>query len=147
MHCTTPFDLKSSEQQVLKNVRDLIGYESVSESVLEFGPLWLVDKAISQEKENNKVKDRTDAAYEPVDVPSLPKGSNIISSHAFYQVKKDGVDEKLKLKCRLVPHGNRYKQKDEIRKDSATCPILHHTNHPLYPCTLQLLLRNLGYQW
>lgn len=42
------------------------------------------------------------------------------SSHFFFQIKTDGESDRLKLKCRFVPHGNWDKEKDDIRKDSAT---------------------------
>lgn len=115
-----PFRLKSSEQEVLRHVRDVIGTETVSESRLQFAPQWLISKSIQKEKDNYQKKE----AYEEVDVRTLPKGSNIISSHHFFQVKNDGDEETLKLKCRLVPHGNRDKDKDEVRKDSSTAQFL-----------------------
>ena len=51
---------------------------------------------------------------------SIPGGANIISSHHFFQVKTDGEEDKLRLKCRMAPHGNRDRDKESVRKDSAT---------------------------
>ena len=78
--------------------------------------LSIIEKAIQNEK-NNFIEKK---AFREVNVKSLPKGANLISSHCFFQVKTDGESGKLKLKCRLVPHGNRDREKDKIRKDSAT---------------------------
>lgn len=59
----------------------------------------------------------------------IPKCSNLIGLHHFFDVKNDGKDDKLKLKCRLTPHGNRDKDKKDIRKDSSTAqfPIIRLT--------------------
>lgn len=50
----------------------------------------------------------------------IPKGSNLIRSNYFVEDKKDGNDDKLKLKCRLAPNGNRDSYEEDIRKDSST---------------------------
>ena len=59
-------------------------------------------------------------AFEELHIRDIPKNANLISSHCFFQIKFDGHDKKLKLKCRLVPHGNKDKEKDNIRSDSST---------------------------
>ncbi len=50
----------------------------------------------------------------------------IVSSHHFFNVKFDGETGKLKLICRIVPHGNKDDLKDEIGSDSSTAqfPII-----------------------
>ena len=111
-----PTELQSHEQEVLRKIREIVGDQPVSESKLQFAPRWILDKAIAKEKANYKEKE----AYRPVSIRSLRRGSNIISSHHFFHVKTDGEEGKLKLKCRLVPHGNRDAEKDSICKDSAT---------------------------
>ena len=83
---------------------------------LEFAPRWIIEKAIQNEK-NNFIEKK---AFKQINVKSLPKGANLISSHCFLQIETDGESGKLKLKCRLVPHGNRDREKDKIRIDSAT---------------------------
>ena len=108
--------LKSGEQEVLRGIKDVIGFEPVTEAKIRFAPRWIVEKAIMSELENYTEKE----AYEEVHVKSLPKDANLISSHCFFQIKYDGDEDILKLKCRLVPHGNRDKDKDEVRKDSNT---------------------------
>lgn len=109
-------ELKSSEQEVLRGIKDIIGFEPVTEAKIRFAPRWVVEKAIMKELENYTEK----KAYEEVHVKDLPKDANLISSHCFFQIKYDGDEDILKLKCRLVPHGNRDKDKDEVRKDSNT---------------------------
>lgn len=57
--------------------------------------------------------------YEITHEQQVPKNANVISSHVAYKIKID-EDESLKLKDRICPHGNRDKEKDVIRKDSAS---------------------------
>lgn len=109
-----PYSLKSSEQLVLRNILNSVGSGPFTEFQLQFAPRWLLNKSISQEKVNYK------DAYEEVDIRTLSRSANIISSHHFFEVKNTGTRDSLKLKCRLVPHGNRDKDKDKVRKDSAT---------------------------
>ncbi len=109
-----PLPLESSEQEVLKQIRKVIGDKAVSEKKLQFAPRWIIDKAIDAEKMNYK------ASVEPICRLKLPRDSNIVSSHHFFVVKFDGESGKLKLRCRVVPHGNRDQLKNELRSDSST---------------------------
>ena len=81
---------------------------------LEFIPRWIIDKAIESERENYK------SAFEEVHLSDLPRHSNVISSHHFFLEKVDGKKNEFRLKCRLVPHGNRDRDKDILRTDSST---------------------------
>lgn len=85
--------------------------------MLQFVPQCIISQSIQQEKENYKF------FYEKVYCLQLPFRSSIISSHNFLQVKKNGTDDKLKLKTWLVPYGNRDKEKGTIRKDSAITQV------------------------
>ena len=88
----------------------------MSEFRFQFAPRWLDEKSIATEKDNlTRTK-----AYVEVAHKDIQKNGNIICSHHFFNVKQDGEQDKLKLKCRLVPHGNKDVDKDEVRKDSAT---------------------------
>lgn len=58
-------------------------------------------------------------AYLEVDENSIPRNSNIISSHVVYKVKTEEEGHH-RLKARICPHGNRDHLKDDVRKDSAT---------------------------
>ena len=113
--------MESSEQEILRGIKDVIGLQPVTLSQIQFAPQWIVKKAIQKELENYTYK----KAFEEIEISELPRYANLISSHCFFQVKYDGV-ENIKLKCRLVPHGNRDKQKHLVRKDSCTAqfPII-----------------------
>lgn len=115
-----PFSLTTCEQQVLRNMRSVIGYQPATEFQLQFAPRWILDKSISVEKTNYQ----SEEAYEEVDIRRLPSRRNLISSHHFFQIKKDGDGDNLKLKCRLVPHGNRDRDKDSVRKDSSSAQFI-----------------------
>lgn len=112
--------LERTEQEELKRLKAVVGEEEVSEFKLQFAPRWLLDAAIEAER-NNYIEQK---AIEKVSIKSLPPRSNIISSHHFFKVKTHGETGKLRLKCRLVPHGNRDKDKDSIRSDSSTAQFL-----------------------
>ena len=109
-----PHDLESIEQEILRQLHDLVGNVQMSEADLHFLPCWIIDKAIAKEMENYK------DAFREVEWMHLPKCSNVISSHHFFDVKLDGRERKYKLRCRLVPHGNRDRYKNELRTDSST---------------------------
>lgn len=44
---------------------------------------------------------------------------NVVTTHVVYKLKTGG-DGTRKLRARIVPHGNREKEKDSIRKDSSS---------------------------
>ena len=117
-----PVRLESSEQSILQSLRTIVGDKPVSEFRLQFAPRWLLDKSIETEKQNYFAEN----AYEEVYIKTLPRSANIISSHHFFQIKHDGSADKLKLKCRMTPHGNQDDEKDFVRKDSRTAqfPII-----------------------
>lgn len=72
--------LQSTEQILLRQIRDIIGCDPVTESKLQFAPRWILDKAIVKEKANYSYQD----AYIPVSIRNVPRNSNIISSHHFF---------------------------------------------------------------
>ena len=115
-----PTSRKTSEQEILKRAREVLGEKPLSEHQLQFVPQWVIDKSIAKEKENYN------GAYEELHISQLPPNANLISSHHFFQLKHEGETDKLRLQCRLVPHGNRDRDKDSVRKDSATAqfPII-----------------------
>ena len=109
-----PTSLKKPEQEILKRAREVLGEKPLSEHQLQFVPQWVFDKAIAKEKKNYN------GAYEELRISQLPPNANLISSHHLFQLKHEGETDKLELKCRLVPHGNRDRDRDSVRKDSAT---------------------------
>jgi Reverse transcriptase (RNA-dependent DNA polymerase) len=86
------------------------GHEATG-SKLSWVPDWVLDKALSVESANwlPIVKE---ILYQDVSPQE-----NIISSHTLYRVKV-ADDGKLSLKARIVPHGNRDMEKENIRGDS-----------------------------
>jgi len=110
-----PLTLESSEQHILSQIKEVYGYDPVTKSKLKFVPSWVLDAAEAKEKENYMESIRV------VDRKNIPRNANVISSHFFFKLKKiDGEGDKLELKCRCVPHGNRDKIKQELRSDSST---------------------------
>jgi Reverse transcriptase (RNA-dependent DNA polymerase) len=109
----TTLDREITEQMLLKQIQAAIGDYEVSITQLKCAPTWLLDKAVTTEKENYL------KACRPIKLLDLPPRSNVISSHHFFSIKKTS-DGNLKLKCRMVPHGNRDREKAGLRTDSAT---------------------------
>ena len=56
-----------------------------------------------------------------VSVNKVPKGSNLVTSHVIYKVQAND-DGSLKMKARIAPHGNKDKDRDLLKTDSAQCP-------------------------
>lgn len=61
-------------------------------------------------------------AYELVEIDELPPDANVIASHVVFKVK-DNPDCTLRLKARLVLHGNRDKDRFKVRRDSASAEL------------------------
>ena len=56
-----------------------------------------------------------------VSIDKVPKDSNVITSHVIYKVKAND-NGSLKMKARIAPHGNKDKDRFELKTDSAQCP-------------------------
>lgn len=113
--------LQSYEKTILKQLAETSRFEPVSENKLQFATRWVIDKSIQKEK-SNYIGQRT---FQPIRMSSLPRNANLKSSHHFFELKLDGKKDILKLKCRLVPHGNRDRQKDYLRTDSVTTQFVY----------------------
>jgi Reverse transcriptase (RNA-dependent DNA polymerase) len=105
-------NMEMVEQCLLQQGHDAEASKEVPPSQLSFLPPWLIDKAVNAEKAIYS------KAVEEVKYSSIPPGSNIISSHCFLKIKFD--TGRFRLKCRMVPHGNRDAEKESIRADSST---------------------------
>jgi Reverse transcriptase (RNA-dependent DNA polymerase) len=105
--------LHATEQSILLRIQAAIGDSDVSASQLQWVPQWILDKAVKGEQTNYLT------ACSPVHFRDLPAQSNAISSHFFFSIKQSS-DGHLKLKCRMVPHGNRDREKAGLRTDSST---------------------------
>jgi hypothetical protein len=109
-------DLSRVEQSLLAEAFDAVGSKDVSSSALSFFPPWVIEKAVETERHNymNIVEETSYAQAGP--------HSNILSTHSFLKIKFEYGS--YRLKCRLVPHGNRDEEKDALRKDSSTAQSL-----------------------
>lgn len=77
---------------------------------LQFAPRWIIKTVIDEEMKAYQSQN----TFKECDIRSLPKHENIFSLYSFFQTNKDGDDNKLKLKLRLVSHGNRDNGKSSI---------------------------------
>lgn len=113
-------ELKSMEQQLLRSGYDVLGSANMSRREVEFLPNWMIERSINKEKEGYQ------DVYQQLKREDVPRGANVITSHAFFQIKPAADKDTLRLKCRLVPHGNRDKEKESLRSDCATAqfPII-----------------------
>lgn len=107
-------DITSEEQQLMKEMRDVIGNSQVTRKKLEFSPEWVIQKVLQAENDNNWKKENKETPEGQVE-----SNSNEKISHVIYKIKVN-EDGTLKLKARICPRGNRDELKDEVRKDSAT---------------------------
>lgn len=110
-------NLSSDLQTVLKAVQSEIGSRQVTISSLEFAPDWLIDDSIKSELDTNWID-----AYTSIPLKELPKSANIIGSHFVFKIKED-ESHQLKMKARLVLHGNRDRDRYSVRRDSASADL------------------------
>ena len=115
-----PPELESTEQILLRQMVEVVVFQPVTEHKIHFAPRGITDKTIESERKNYERKN----AFIPVSIKSIPRGSNIISSHHILQIKKDGEEDRLKLKCRQVLHRNMKYEKDCLRTDSSIAQFI-----------------------
>lgn len=109
--------LQSNEKAILHDIYANIGPRQVSSSALAFAPSWVVEKAMNDEHDKNW-KD----AYEEANERDLAEDANIVSSHSIFKVKKDDLGN-MKLKGRIVIHGNHDADRDKVRADCAAADM------------------------
>lgn len=109
--------LESQRQMILKQMKGKIGSRQVTHSSLEFWPNWILDQALNSELTTN-----WKGVYTTVHETCIPHGANVISSHIVFKTKDD-EDGNLKLKARLVLHGNRDRDRFSVRRDSASVDL------------------------
>lgn len=109
--------LKSEKQALLQQIEKQIGSKQVTAAALQFAPDWVMLDAIESELSENW-KD----AYLEVNANNLSKDANVIGSHFVFKVKAD-IDGSLKLKARLVLHGNRDRDRFTVRRDSSSADL------------------------
>ena len=103
-------------QRLLRQMLDRVGHKQVSLAhATDLTAPWLVKASFTQELVNWK------DAYELIPLNRLPKNANYIRSHAFCHIKRlssDDSNSSLRLKTRIVLHGNEDKERTDIRKDT-----------------------------
>ena len=109
--------ISSDKSRILNEIHGVIGSHQVTAGKLAFAPPWISEQAFETEHKNN-----WSHAYKEVPEREVPRFANVISSHVVYKVKTNEMGNR-ELKARIVPHGNRDKEKDTIRKDSATAQL------------------------
>lgn len=63
------------------------------------------------------------AGFERIPMSRIPRDANVIGSHVLYEIK---VLENCSLYCkaRITPHRNHDSEKDNLKTDSAMCPLI-----------------------
>lgn len=110
--------LGSTEQSLLREIEEHIGTRQVTRRGLESVPEWLVKKAM-----NNEVEENWKSAIEEVGTQGMPDDANILSTHFVFNIKKSEQGHRT-LKARLVVHGNRDEDKDDVRKDAMAADMM-----------------------
>lgn len=110
--------LCSQEDTILRDMKEKIGTNQVTASAIAFAPNWIVEKAMRAEHDQNWVD-----AYEEVPESELPRNANVISSHVIFKIKTED-DGSLRLKGRIVVHGNRDADRELVRSDSAAADMM-----------------------
>ena len=75
-------------------------------------PVW----STCRDKESTFVR-----TVRKVSMEKIPRNANVITSHVIYEVKVND-DGPLKMKARIAPGGNKDKDRNILKTDSAECP-------------------------
>lgn len=77
---------------------------------MELALNWILEKAGKSELGNSRMD-----AYIHVNESEVPPSGNVITSDYDYNVKSE--ENGKRLKARLCPHGNRYRFKNNVRRE------------------------------
>ena len=122
VHCGVPSpgeaeQMRLAEYSALRDARNTAGPGPHTErTIRNLLPAWIVDKAIQAEIGVYS------KAVQSIERRNLPPRPNIVHSHALFTIKLES-QERLRLKCRLVPHGNRDGERHTVRKDSNSASL------------------------
>jgi hypothetical protein len=107
-NASTIDDRSRVEQRLLAEAFDAVGSKEVSSSALSFLPPLVIEKAVETERQNymNVIEETSYAQAGPQ--------ANVFSTHSFFKIKFENGN--FRLKCRLVPHGNRDEEKMHCEK-------------------------------
>ena len=109
--------LKEQEQTILQRVRVAAGPGPHSQKAIrDLLPSWIVDKAVQTETSQYRT------AVEEVSSRTVRRTANIVRSHFVYNIKLESGNI-YRLKARLVPHGHRDAEKDQVRSDSSSASL------------------------
>ena len=108
-------ELQSSERELIKKYFEAFGHAEFMLHQAQGLPPFATRNAYEKEEKSFKKTVTT------VTVSQVPKDANIVTSHVLYKVKKCD-DASLTLKARIAVHGNKDRDKDILKTDSATCP-------------------------
>lgn len=123
---------QSGEQSVLQGLYKNLKGKQLYEHELENITSWIIAKWIQYERDNYSREN----CWKEVRRRDLPNSANIFSSHHFFEIKTHDTSDHLRLKFRLVRHGNHDDDKGQIRNDADTAQfpvirflLLHVTIH------------------
>lgn len=105
-------ELKMNTVTELDRLFKIFGKTQVTKNKMDVAPPWLVRKSVAEEIDQN-----WKSAYEEIEEKDFARTANVIGSHMVYKIKKG--ENEMRLKARLLPHGNRDCQKGRIRNNSA----------------------------
>jgi len=108
-------ELSSLEADAIQIYFSVFKFKEFLQSHAQGLPQFIIQNAYEKEETSFKKTVRS------IHCSKVPQFSNVISSHVLYKVKKMD-DGSMKMKARIAPHGNKDKFKNDVKKDSATCP-------------------------
>lgn len=116
VHLEVPFTevIASDEQNVFKEMYEVVGGSQVTGKKLNIAPLWILAKVVEWEVESNRI-----VVYTEIREIDVLQDANVTTFHFVYKINSEekGVNT---LKAGLCPHGNKDRFKKSVRKDSAT---------------------------
>ena len=108
-------ELDSNAQEDLQKYSDRFGGKDFMLHQAQGLPTYITENAYKQEEDNFLTH------VTKVHRSKFPTGANVIGSHTLYKIKT--LDDQSGIcKASIAPHGNHDSQKEELKKDSASCP-------------------------
>lgn len=108
-------ELSSTEKEALQSYYDQFNSKEFLLHQAQGLPQFVTQNAYSIEEINFK------KIFKEVHFSDIPADANIISSHVLYKVKVND-DNSLMMKARIGPHGNKDRDKHNLKTDFALCP-------------------------
>jgi len=107
-------ELKSLSAEATEKYFNNFGYKTFLLHETQGLPGYVIDNAYSKQEESFMEQVRS------VPIGKVPRNANVISSHVIYKVKlnDDGTKE---IKARIAPHGNKDRDRFNLKTDSASC--------------------------